>query len=199
MNAELDTPAHNSCCPEEAAAYLDGELSGAAGTRFEQHARACPACAEVLNEQKRLLCLLSVAFGEPLVEQPILPRDFSRVVRARAQSDMGRVRGRIERRRAVLTCVALAALACALLGVSALGEALAPVRVIVRALLAALDMIGHTLAETGRGAGVILHALGEQMTGAPIALRLLLFVALSGAIVLLLRLINNYHRTRLPD
>ena len=60
-------------------------------------------------------------------------------------------------------------------------------------------MIGHTLAETGRGGGVILHALGEQMTGVPIALRLLLFVGLSGAIILLLRLINNYHRTRLPD
>src|SRR5205085_1772126 len=199
MNAELDTPAHNSCCPEEAAAYLDGELSGAAGTRFEQHARACPACAEVLNEQKRLLCLLSVAFGEPLVQQPALPRDFSRVVRARAQSDMGRVRGRVERRRALVACIALATLACALLGMSALGEALAPVRVVAHALLAALDMIGHTLAETGRGGGVILHALGEQMTGVPIALRLLLFVGLSGAIILLLRLINNYHRTRLPD
>jgi anti-sigma factor RsiW len=199
MKAELDTPVHNSCCPEEAAAYLDGELSSDAGARFEQHARACPACAAVLNEQKRLLCLLSIAFGEPLIEQPVLPRDFSRVVRTRAQSDMGRVRGRTERRRALVVCVALAALACALLGVSALGEALTPARAIARALVTALDMIGHTLAETGRGAGVILHALGEQMTGAPIAFRLLLFVGLSGAIVLLLRLINNYHRTRLPD
>src|SRR5438067_782652 len=191
MNAATDTPTHTDCCPEEAAAYLDGELSIEADARFEQHARACPTCAAVLNEQKRLLCLLSVAFGEPLVRQSALPRDFSRVVRARAQSDMGRVRSRGERRRALLVCVALAALSCALLGVQALGEAFAPVRFVARALLAALDMIGHTLAETGRGTSVILHALSAQMPGGVVAFRLLLFVGLSGAIVLLLRLINN--------
>jgi anti-sigma factor RsiW len=199
MNAEADTHASNSCCPEEAAAYLDGELSVEASARFEQHARACPTCAEVLNEQKRLLCLLSIAFGEPLVQQPSLPRDFSRVVRARAQSDMGRVRERPERKRALVACVALAALTCMLLGGSALVEALAPVRFGARALVEALDMLGHTLAETGRGANVILHALGAQMPGGAVAFRLFLFVGLSSAIVLLLRLINNYHRTRLPD
>ena len=54
MNNAADTHTHDSCCPEEAAAYLDGELSNEAGARFEQHARVCSTCAEVLNEQRRL-------------------------------------------------------------------------------------------------------------------------------------------------
>lgn len=199
MNAEPNTPAPVlDCQPEETAAYLDGELDEAATARFERHAIACRVCAHALTEQRRLLCLLDAAFGDKLRE-PALPRDFTRVVQARAEADMGQVRQRVECRRALLACVALATLACALLGARTLAQAYAPVRFVVRALLAALYMIGHMLVETACGAGVILRALGAQLTAGPVALRLLMFVGLSGAIVLLLRLINNYHRTGLPD
>jgi cation transport ATPase len=199
MNAEPNTPAPAlDCRPEETAAYLDGELDEAAATRFERHAIACRVCAHALTEQRRLLCLLDAAFGDKLRE-PALPHNFTRVVQARAEADMGQVRQRCERRRALLACLALAVLACTLLGARALSQVFAPARFVVRTLLAALYMIGHMLAETGRGADVLLRALGEQLTGGPVALRLLMFVGLSGAIVLLLRLINRYHRTSLPD
>jgi anti-sigma factor RsiW len=196
MNAsEVNTSA--ACRPEEAAAYLDGELSAEATTHFEQHAHACPRCATALNEQRRLLCMLEAAFGAPLTGQPALPRDFSRVVRARAQSDMSRVR--TEKKRALLLCAALAALAFALLGGQAFALALAPVRGAGRALLAALDVLGHTLMETGRGAVLILRALTAQLTSESGGFRVLIFFGLTGALVLLLRLINSYHRTRIPD
>jgi predicted anti-sigma-YlaC factor YlaD len=198
MNAnEAARQTLDACRPEEAAAYLDGELSAAEEARFAEHARVCRACAGVLNEQKRLLCVLEAAFGEPLKREPALPRDFSRVVRVHAQSDMHRLR--TEKKRALLLCTALAALAFALLGGAGVSAVLAPVRVVGRALVAALDVLAHTLIETGRGAALILRALGASLASEPGALRLVTFIGLTGAVVLLLRLINSYHRTRLPD
>ncbi len=191
-------PACAECRPAETAAYLDSELSAESAARFEAHARACAACAATLNEQRRLLRLLDAAFGD-MSRQPGLPRDFSRVVQARAQSDMGRLRQRGERWRALLLCVGLTVLAFALLGARAFGEAFAPVRVAARALGAALDMLWHVLVETGQGAALILRALGAQLAREPGLPRFLLFIGLTGVIVLLLRLINSYHRTRIPD
>ncbi len=196
--ATTTPPICADCRPAETAAYLDSELSAEAAARFEQHAHTCAACAATLNEQRRLLCLLDVAFGD-MQHQPGLPRDFSRVVQARAQSDMGRLRQRGERKRALLLCAGLTALAFALLGARAFGEAFAPVRVVARALGAALDMFGHMLVETGQGTLLILRALGAQLAREPGAHRLLLFTGLTGVIVLLLRLISSYHRTRIPD
>ena len=201
MHAAADT--HNEphppqgCRPEEAAAYLDGELSAAAAASFEAHARACRACAHALNEQRRLLCLLETAFGESLRREPALPRDFSRVVRARAESDMGRVR--LEKKRALLLCAALALLTFALLGGRTVASALAPMRFITRALASALDIAAHTFVETGRGLALIMRAVGTQLTGEPGALRGFVLLGLTSAFVLLLRLISNYHRTRIPD
>jgi anti-sigma factor RsiW len=192
-----DTRPTQGCHPEEAAAYLDGELSAEAVAVFEAHAHACLACAHALNEQRRLLCLLEVAFGEALKREPALPRDFSRVVRARAESDMGRVRK--EKKRALALCAALALLAFALLGGAAFASALAPVRIVTRAVASALDIAGHTFVETGRGATLVMRAAGTQLTGEPGAFRVFVLLGLTGVIVLLLRLISSYHRTRIPD
>ncbi|HEX8068554.1 MAG TPA: zf-HC2 domain-containing protein [Pyrinomonadaceae bacterium] len=192
-----DTLARPDCRPEEAAAYLDGELAADAAARFERHARACAPCAAALNEQRRLLCLLDVAFGDMTREQPRLPGDFSRVVRARAQADVSGLR--TEKKRALTVCAALALLAFALLGASAFGEALAPLGFAARAVRATCDVLWHTLTEAARGSALILRALGAQVTEGPGALRLSAFAGLLGAIVLLFRLISSYHRTRIPD
>jgi anti-sigma factor RsiW len=202
MHATADTapplgPPPQGCRPEEASAYLDGELSAEAAAAFEAHARACPSCHGALNEQRRLLCLLEAAFGESLRREPALPRDFSRVVRARAESDMGRVRA--EKKRALLLCAALALVAFALLGGAAFASVLAPVRFVARALASAIDIAAHTTVETGRGAALVMRAAGTQFTGAPGAARVFALLGLTGAIVLLLRLISSYHRTRIPD
>ena len=199
MHAAADTQADTpplppTCRPEEAAAYLDGELSAEAAASFEAHARVCAPCARALNEQRRLLCLLETAFGEALKREPALPRDFSRVVRARAESDMGCVRA--EKRRAFLLCAALALLAFALMGGGVVASTVAPMRFAVRALASTLDIAGHTLGATGRGATLIMRATGPQLPG---ALRVFVLLGLTGAIVLLLRLISSYHRTRIPD
>lgn len=84
---------------ENVAAYLDGELSVGEEAEFETHLRVCPSCANQTREQRGVLCALSVMVeGE---KQMLLPRDFSRIVAARARTDLRGARSCQERRRAL--------------------------------------------------------------------------------------------------
>jgi predicted anti-sigma-YlaC factor YlaD len=186
------------CGCTDVAAYLDGELSVAESSTFEAHLRACAPCAGALSEQRRLLCLLDAAFARAQ-KRVELPEDFARVVKARAQTDMTSVRRAGERRRAALLCLALAALALALLGRTAVGEGLLPLRAALGAGLSVLDMIFHAAAEAFAGGALILRSAGRFVATEPGGVRASLFVALAVAVCALLRLINNYHRERLPD
>src|SRR5437868_1442442 len=116
-------------CPRTTltAAYLDGELDGPAAEDFERHAKTCAACSASLLEQRRLLCLLDNAFDDTFENRVALPRDFTRRVRARAQTDMSGVRAARERRLALKICAALAVAAFALLGFAAFEAVAAPV------------------------------------------------------------------------
>ncbi|HEV2765365.1 MAG TPA: zf-HC2 domain-containing protein, partial [Pyrinomonadaceae bacterium] len=112
-----------ACRGDDVAAYLDCELAPADSRQFEEHVRSCAACAAALNEQKRLLRLLDVTLSHPSLEEDLaLPKDFARVVTAHAQTDMSGVRAAPERRRALLLCAGLAALALAVFGATFLSE-----------------------------------------------------------------------------
>jgi anti-sigma factor RsiW len=183
----------------DVAAYLDGELDAPEGTRFEQHTKTCAPCATALREQRRLLCVLDAAFGDAR-QQIELPTNFTQIVKARAQSDMSSVRHRSERRRACLLCAGLVALSFALLGWQAWDALLSPLRAIAGVLVIMLDMAAHTILEVFAGIALMLRVLGGQLLNEPGATRTVMYVILALAIVLLFRLIGNYHRTpRLPD
>ncbi|HLL70045.1 MAG TPA: zf-HC2 domain-containing protein [Pyrinomonadaceae bacterium] len=186
-------------CLRDVAAYLDGELDATASARFEQHARLCAACADALREQRRLLCVLDVAFGDAQ-RQMELPSNFTEVVKARAQSDMSSVRRRSERKRAALVVAGLGALSFSLLGWQAWGELLSPLRTVVGVLRTILDMAVNAVGEALAGIALMLRVLGGQLLHEPGALGTAMYVILALGIVLLFRLIGNYHRTpRLPD
>jgi anti-sigma factor RsiW len=183
----------------DVAAYLDGELDASDGMRFEQHTKTCAACATALREQRRLLCVLDAAFGDSQ-HQIQLPANFTQVVKARAQSDMSSVRHRSERRRALLLCAGLAALSFALLGWQAWDELFSPLRAVAGVLATMLDMAAHVVGEAFAGIALVLRVLGGQLLEEPGAFRPVLCVVLALAVVLLFRLIGDYHRTpRLPD
>lgn len=183
----------------DVAAYLDGELDATASARFEQHARLCAACADALREQRRLLCVLDVAFGDAQ-RQMQLPANFTQVVKARAQSDMSSVRRRSERKRAALLVAALLALSFALLGWQAWDELFTPLRAAAGVAATLFDMVAHTAGEVLAGIALMLRVLGGQLSNEPGALRIGMYIALALAVVLLFRLIGSYHRTpRLPD
>lgn len=168
--------------------------------RFEQHAKNCGSCATALSEQRRLLCVLDVAFGDAQ-SQMQLPANFTEVVKARAQSDMSSVRRRSERRRAALLCAGLAALSFVLLGWRASWDAMfVPLRAVAGIAVTMFDMAAHTIREVFAGLALMLRVIGGQWLDEPGALSTGAYIILALAIILLFRLIGSYHRTpRLPD
>lgn len=184
-----------------AAAYLDGELDAAESARFERHTAECPACRAALAEQRRLLCLLDAAFHARGPERGVpLPKDFTRAITARAQTDMSGVRRPSECLFAFKLCLGLAAVAAALLGAGALRTALAPLVSGAGAVAGVAGLAGHAVADAGAGAAVVLRAVGGWLVGAPEPLQILMWALLAGATALLLRLISGYHRrARLRD
>jgi anti-sigma factor RsiW len=188
-------------CPraEGAAAYLDGELDAAETLLFESHLRECPACAAAVRQQRRLLCLLDTAFGARHTPASELPKDFARVVTARAQTDMSGVRRKSEHRTALKICLALAVASFALTGAAAFDVILRPILRAARAFGGLLGMFGHALFDAASGAVQISRAFGSRLVSDPDPFSYLQWAFLAGAALLLLRLIGNYHRARVND
>ena len=193
----VEATATNPCL--DVAAYLDGELDAHDDTRFEQHTKTCALCATALSEQRRLLCVLNVAFGDAQ-SQMRLPTNFTEVVKARAQSDMSSVRRGSERRRAALLCAGLAALSFALLGWQAWDAMFTPLRAVAGVMATMFDMAAHTIGEAFAGIALTIRVLGGQLLNEPGALSTGTYIILALAVVLLFRLVGSYHRIpRLPD
>lgn len=179
----------------ELAAYLDGELDPASRAQVEQHLKECSSCSRGLREQKRLLCALDLALEDD--PQLRLPSNFSRVVAARAQSDMGGLRHRTERRRAMLVCAALACASLLLLGGAAVSETvLTPVVTAARHVVSLFDLIWQALHGAGRGISIILRAVSRHFIFDSHPLSLVALLLFSSALALLQRLIVSYHRQR---
>ncbi len=184
----------HECRTEDVAAYLDGELDGAASESFEAHLKVCAPCGTELRTQRQLLCTLDFAFSEPSFE---LPRNFSRVVAAHAESDLSGMRKKSERRRAFQLCALLALLAFALLGAASRALVFQPARSFLRIAASLLDLVGRALYDAGTGAAVIARVVGRALILAPHGLGLILIVLpFVIALALLPRLIANYHRAQ---
>jgi len=182
---------------ESAAAYLDGELDSHESAAFEEHARACGKCWATVAEQRRLLCLLDHAFEPRGASRGLeLPKDFARVVTARAQNDICGLRSREERAFSLKLSLALAALAALLLGASAGDDSLAPLRSAASAASGVVEIVGRALYDATAGGGVILRAIGGRFAAGPQPLDALYLILFGGALLLLLRLIRGYHRAR---
>ena len=180
------------------AAYLDGELDAASSGAFEAHAKECDICAAALREQRRLLCLLDNAFDETFERKVALPPDFTRVVKARAQTDMSGVRERRERTISLKICVGLACAIFALLGAPSL-EALAPAADAARAAAGVVGVSAGVAADAGSGALVIARGVGSRLVADSQSHALLQWLLVGVVLALLLVLIGRYHRARAND
>jgi anti-sigma factor RsiW len=174
------------------AAYVDGELETDVTTLFEDHLQECAPCRAELRAHRLFVCELDAALTET-AEIPV-PADFSRMVAARASSDMRGVRTRSEHRKALSICMILALAAFALLGASARDAVFAVARKFISSCIGVAGFVSAAVYDTVAGLAVIFRVLSRKIIIESGSLGpLLLLLAL--AILVLSRLISNYHRT----
>lgn len=94
-----------SCPRSEIVAYIDGELNPHEELDLELHFAICSTCAEELNEQKKLLCVLDYALDNK--DEIELPKNFTKIVVVNAESNVKGLRCPRERNRALIVCTAL--------------------------------------------------------------------------------------------
>jgi anti-sigma factor RsiW len=194
---KVTTSDQNGCQLEDVAAYLDGELDGAALETFEAHLKSCPDCAAQLRVQRQLLCTLDFAFNE---SRPFeLPRNFTRVVAAHAENDLSGMRKWSERRRALQLCAVLALISFALLGAASRTLVFDPVRSFFRVTGSLLNLVWQAIYDAGTGVAVIVRVVGRAVVLGPRGWWLFVALAFIISLSLLPLLIAKYHRAQIIE
>jgi hypothetical protein len=174
------------------AAYVDGELEADITTLFEDHLESCPPCRTELRAHRLFVCELDAALTET-GEIPV-PVEFSKMVAARASSDMRGVRTRSENRKALGICLILALGGFALLGATARDTIFMLAEKFVSTFFGVAGFISTAVYDTVAGLAVIFRVLSRKIIVESGSLGTVL-VLLAVAILILSRLIHNYHRT----
>jgi predicted anti-sigma-YlaC factor YlaD len=104
MDSNIQTT-KKSCPREEISLYLDGELSADNEIHLEKHLSVCSNCLSEMNLQKQMLTALDFAFDNR--REIELPKDFTKVIVAKAESEVSGLRCKKERFSAFLLFSAL--------------------------------------------------------------------------------------------
>ena len=179
-----------NCHPELIAAYIDGDLESSVRVSLEQHLLECEACKSELRNQRLFACELDSLFAEPAVVP--VPRDFARVVAAKAASDMSGARTRTEHKRAFRYCLILAFFSFALLGVASSKALFSSGQLLASKTFGLIGLVGKALYDAGTGLTVLLRVAAKALM--PDGFSVLVFLLLILAILLLSLLISGYHR-----
>ena len=172
------------------AAYVDGELGEVATAIFEQHVEDCAACRAELRAHRMLVCELDAALATK-VEIPV-PADFSKMIAARASSDMHGVRCASEHRKAFAICVVLALTGFALLGATAREAVVGLTGSFVNGVIGIAGLVSSIVYDAVSGLVVISRVLGHKIVvGSGSLAALIIFLGV--AVFVLSRLISDYH------
>ena len=181
----------NSCDERVIAAYIDGELEPANRILVEQHLDGCDDCRGELQAHQLFVCELDSVLTHTDVA---VPADFSRVVAARATSDMRGIRSASENKKALLFCLILAVTALGLLSETSRAAAFKTAREITRTLGSTLNVLWTAFYDMVASVTVISRVVSRKLIVESNSLGLLL-VLFALAIFLLSRMIVSYHRT----
>ena len=174
------------------AAYVDGELDTDLTLLFEDHLDDCSECRAELRAHRLFVCELDAAMMES-AEIPV-PDDFSRMVAARAASDMRGVRTRSEHRKALTICAVLALVGFALLGAAARTTVFMIAERFVGTVFSLVSFVAGTAYDMVAGFAVVFRVVSKKVILDSGSLGPLVGL-LALAILILSRLISNYHRT----
>jgi hypothetical protein len=123
-----------------------------------------------------------------------VPEEFSKIVAARALSDMSGVRTATENRKALLICLVLAVAGFGLIGATTRQMSLGVLRNVIAKIFGVVEFAWETLYDSVASVAVISRVISRKLiieTG-NLGTVVVLFAF---AVLLLSRLIANYHRT----
>jgi anti-sigma factor RsiW len=185
-----------TCQSNLIAAYVDGELDKHETLLFEEHLADCEECRVELRFHQQFVCELDAALTQK--DEVAVPANFSRMVAARAVSDMSGVRSREEHRKALLFSAVLAATAFVLLGTSTSQFVIAIAQQAVGKVWALIGLIWATAYDVLASVVVIGRVISRRFVVEPRKVGLML-VLLAVAVFLLSRLLSKYHRVSASD
>jgi len=174
------------------AAYVDGELSEVANAIFEQHVEDCVECRSELRAHRLFVCELDAVMTDK-VELPV-PDNFSKMIAVRASSDLRGVRSRAEHRKAIVICVILALTGFGLLGATARDSVFVLIGKFLTSVFSLGAFVSSIVYDAVAGLVVIFRVLGHKIVSETGSFAVVL-VVLAAGILLLSRLISDYHRT----
>ena len=174
------------------AAYVDGELDSDLTLQLEDHLQTCNSCRSELRAHQLFVCELDAAFADD-VEIPV-PANFTRMVAARASSDMSGVRTRSENRKALSICLILALAGFALVGATTRDAIFTLGEKFVTTFFGVAGFVSTAVYDTVAGFAVIFRVVSRKVIIESGSLGPVL-VLLALAIVVLSRMISKYHRT----
>jgi hypothetical protein len=140
------------------------------------------------------LCTLEVAFNGSRSFH--LPKNFARVVTARAESDLSGMRNKHERRRAVKLCAILALVSFALLGAAARTVVFDPLRSFFRIAGSLIQLVWQAASETAVSTSVVGRAVARAVLLAQNGVGLLLLITFVVSLSFLPFLLAKYHRAQ---
>lgn len=181
-----------SCETNRIAAYIDGELDHRETQLFEDHVESCASCKSELRAHRLFVCELDAALMQSPSDIPV-PAGFSRMIAARASSDMSGVRTFAEHRKALSICIILALAGFALVGATARDAIFTLAQKFLTSAVGVAGFLSTAVYETVAGLAVIFRVLSRKFIIESGSLGPVL-VFLAVAILLLTRLISKYHR-----
>ena len=157
----LQTQTIQSKCPQtEFSAYIDGELSVREEMDLEIHLAKCKNCTAKLNEQKNVVFALDSLIKEEKTFE--LPANFTKIIVANAESEVGGLRRPQERFKAFFVCAALL-----LFGLAGLdGETkiiFSTFGKIAEQFLTVIRFFSHLIYDVAVGMSVIFRSLSYQV------------------------------------
>ena len=145
-------------CPRfEIAAYIDGELSAAEELALDLHLVECRLCAKELNDQKLFLNNIEVSLRNIDLE---LPKDFTKVIVANAESNVSGVRRWSELYNAAFATTGLLIFTLFALGPDARGV-LEGTGSLLEQSLAVGGIIGHLVYSIVLGVTIVLRSFAS--------------------------------------
>jgi anti-sigma factor RsiW len=150
----------NMACPSpDLAAYIDGELSSHDELELEMHLASCRTCADDLNLQKSFLNALDSSLDDKVEIQ--LPKNFTKLVVANAESRVSGLRHPHELRNAALICTGLILFSLFALG-STTERSLAAAATVVDKLVAVVTSAWHVIYDLALGSSIVLRSLASS-------------------------------------